>query len=159
MAWTKGGESDHELVVLGIDRLRADLRNRLHGDPDFSSGAIAYGFGQSGFRSRGSLADILGNGVAAWHSDVDGLKYLTRKTNMALKKQELEKALRGEGCLGKAHDDEPVFILRAQDALAAECVERWAIRARSVGVNNDKVQEAFSIAEEMLQWHNRKIPD
>lgn len=64
-----------------------------------------------------------------------------------------------EGCLAKAADDEPVFVTRAQDALAAELVERWAIQARAAGCGNDKVQEAKSIADEMLHWPIRKMPD
>jgi len=59
----------------------------------------------------------------------------------------------------KVPADEPVFILRAQDALAADLVEKWAIHARSVGCNHDKVLEAHAIAEEMRSWHTRKNPD
>lgn len=59
----------------------------------------------------------------------------------------------------KVPRDEPVFILRAQDALAADMVEKWAIHARSVGCDIDKVNEAFAIAEEMRRWHTRKNPD
>jgi hypothetical protein len=61
--------------------------------------------------------------------------------------------------LAKLPDDEPIFCLRAQDCIAAEMVERWALRARAMNVDHDKVQEAFGIAEEMLQWHTRKKPD
>ena len=78
---------------------------------------------------------------------------------MATKREVLDQMLRGEGVLGKTKLDEPIFILRAQDALAAETVERWAIHARSAGVPPDKVTEAFAIAEEMLRWHTRKMPD
>ena len=78
---------------------------------------------------------------------------------MALAHEELARALNKQGPLGKAHPLEPVFVLRAQDALAAETVERWAIQARAMGVNNDKVQEAMALADEMRQWHTRKIPD
>jgi hypothetical protein len=78
---------------------------------------------------------------------------------MGLAKNEIERANRGEGCLGKAHPDEPVFILRAQDSEAADTVERWAIFARAAGAPNDKVQEAMMIAEEMRRWPKRKVPD
>jgi hypothetical protein len=61
--------------------------------------------------------------------------------------------------LQKIPPDEPVFVLRAQDCLASECVERWALRARAMSVHTDKVGEAFAVAEEMLQWPHRKIPD
>jgi len=78
---------------------------------------------------------------------------------MGLAAIERERAARGEGCLGKAHPDEPVFVLRAQDALAADLVEKWAIWARAAGCPNDKVNEAFSLAEDMRRWHTRKNPD
>jgi hypothetical protein len=78
---------------------------------------------------------------------------------MGLAKIERERAAKGEGCLGKAADNEPVFILRAQDALAAELVELWAIRARSLNCPVDKVREAFDLADEMLRWPVRKNPD
>ena len=45
---------------------------------------------------------------------------------MGLAKIERELAAVGKGCLGKAADDEPVFILRAQDMLAADLVDKWA---------------------------------
>lgn len=78
---------------------------------------------------------------------------------MGLAGEERKRAAEGKGCLGRADADEPVFILRAQDSIAAELVELWAIRARSLGVNNDKVREAYDLAEEMLRWPKRKIPD
>lgn len=55
--------------------------------------------------------------------------------------------------------DEPVFVLRAQDCLAPEMIEKWVIRARALNVNVDKMNDASSVAEEMLQWPTRKIPD
>lgn len=78
---------------------------------------------------------------------------------MGLAKIERERCQRGEGCLGKAADNEPVFILRAQDALAADLVEKWAIWARAANCPNDKVQEAMELAEEMRRWPTRKNPD
>jgi hypothetical protein len=76
-----------------------------------------------------------------------------------LAKDVIDAAVRGEGPLGKCAPDEPVFIVRAQDALAAETVERWAIRARAMDVGNHKVQDALALAEEMRDWHTKKIPD
>ena len=61
--------------------------------------------------------------------------------------------------LQKIPPDEPVFVLRAQDCLASEMVEKWAIRARALDVNVDKINTANGVAEEMLQWPKRKIPD
>ena len=78
---------------------------------------------------------------------------------MATAKEEREKAARGEGCLGKAADDEPVFILRGQDMLADSLVATWAILASKHGCNREKITEALSLAEKMRAWPNRKFPD
>ena len=81
------------------------------------------------------------------------------------KKEVLEAALRGEGPLGKAADDEPVFVLRAQDCLADEFVDKWAIRANLlvpvVGTENryHKIQSARTVAEAMRGWSPKKNPD
>lgn len=81
------------------------------------------------------------------------------------KKQLLDAALRGEGPLGKAADDEPVFLLRAQDNLSDELVDKWAISAgllvpvTGAEATGHKVQEAREIANAMRSWHTRKNPD
>lgn len=77
---------------------------------------------------------------------------------MATAKETIEQALRGEGCLGKAADDEPVFVLRAQDIHAPDLVEKWAIWAEVGGTHTDKVQEAKQIVDEMRAWPNRRQP-
>jgi hypothetical protein len=85
---------------------------------------------------------------------------------MLTKKEVLEAALRGEGCLGKAADDEPVFVLRSQDNLAADLVEKWAISMGLLVTSIDegsrlavKASEARSIAEAMRAWPIHKNPD
>lgn len=82
---------------------------------------------------------------------------------MAIKSKELEALAAGAGCLGKAKDDEPLFILRAQDLLAPELVRSWARRAKThLGPNNAKVREALALAEEMEYWgrnNGAKLPD
>lgn len=78
---------------------------------------------------------------------------------MATKCEELQKLHEGKGCLANAAFEEPIFILRAQDALAADLVEKWAIWARAGGTSPDKVNEAMNLAEEMRRWQNRKHPD
>lgn len=64
-------------------------------------------------------------------------------------------------CLIKAADDEPIFVLRAQDALAGQTVRFWAIRLREEngGIASPKVVEAFALAAQMDAWPTRKIPD
>lgn len=67
--------------------------------------------------------------------------------------------LKNQGPLGRCKFDEPVFVLRAQDALAADLVEKWAIWAQAGGTNSDKVKEAMDLADEMRRWPVRKHPD
>lgn len=74
-------------------------------------------------------------------------------------KDEIYAAVNGEGCLGKAHPDEPVFILRGQDLLASEFVRRWAQKAKAVGASQAKVDEALACADAMDAWRIRKYPD
>jgi hypothetical protein len=57
-------------------------------------------------------------------------------------------------------DDEPVFLVRAQDVLAANFVHGWAVLAYECGVNAGKVNEAFKCADAMRSWHGpKKLPD
>lgn len=59
--------------------------------------------------------------------------------------------------LGKAADDEPVFILRAQDMHAPELVEAWANLAEGTRCSPEKVAEARALARMMRDWPNRKL--
>lgn len=77
---------------------------------------------------------------------------------MATAKETIEQALRGEGCLGKAHPDEPVFVLRAQDIHAADLVEKWAIFV-GVQADNSKADGARAVADAMREWPTKKQPD
>jgi hypothetical protein len=61
--------------------------------------------------------------------------------------------------LDKLHPDEPFFVLRAQDAEAADLVELWALRAKAGDCSLDKVNEAFDVADAMRRWPKRKPPD
>ena len=64
--------------------------------------------------------------------------------------------------LEKIGEDEPVFLLRAQDKLAPEIVREWAYRALSEDAPVDKVRGARTIADAMEDWsitHHRKVPD
>jgi hypothetical protein len=78
---------------------------------------------------------------------------------MATAKEERAKAAAGQGCLGKAADNEPVFILRAQDRLAPMLVDEWALRAQGFGCPKEKVDEARRLAQAMREWPIRKNPD
>lgn len=78
---------------------------------------------------------------------------------MATKREVLDQAARGEGALGRAADDETVFVLRAQDKLAAAFVLLWADLAEKYGGPADKVADARAISMQMLAWPKRKYPD
>lgn len=62
-------------------------------------------------------------------------------------------------CLNKAAGDEPVFVLRAQDALAAQLVRDWAAKAEQFGCAAAKVSEARELSIAMDAWPKRKMPD
>jgi len=74
-----------------------------------------------------------------------------------LKRQELATH---DSCLNRAHDDEPVFVLRANDASAPSAVRAWAAfylkRKRSGGswtqAAEDKAREARQLADDMENW-------
>lgn len=71
------------------------------------------------------------------------------------KQQELRQP---DSCLNKAAHDEPVFVLRAKDPLAAQAVSLWAAMAH--GVHEDKkVQEAVALAKRMDDWRNRNVAE
>ena len=71
---------------------------------------------------------------------------------MAVKAFVLSEALAGIGCLGRARDDEPVFVLRAQDRCAPKIVRAWAEFAKNEGVPEEKVADARRVADEMDEW-------
>lgn len=62
-------------------------------------------------------------------------------------------------CFENASANEPIFVLRAQDLLAADTVRHWADAAEAAGVNAEKVLEARVIARVMEAWPHRKVPD
>jgi hypothetical protein len=62
-----------------------------------------------------------------------------------------------------AQQDEPLFVLRAQDMLAPEIVREWAYRALAAGTPHEKVDAARKCADEMenyqIQKQAKKVPD
>lgn len=66
-----------------------------------------------------------------------------------------------DSCLNKASDDEPIFVLRANDKDAPDAVREWAIKYRLrkealeewglLRVRN-KYEEAFALAIQMEEW-------
>ncbi len=58
-------------------------------------------------------------------------------------------------CLNKAASDEPVFVLRAKDPLAAQTGRRWATMAANAH-EAEKVNEAMALADAMDEWRDKK---
>jgi hypothetical protein len=61
-------------------------------------------------------------------------------------------------CLNKAEHDEPVFVLRAHDPLAADAIRHWAF-ARFITRGDYKdatAVEAMKVAETMDQWRRNR---
>ena len=67
-------------------------------------------------------------------------------------------------CLNKASDDEPIFVLRANDDCAPDIVMKWAFAYRASKVAQgemtqrqmDKYEEAIDLAWQMRQWKAAK---
>lgn len=68
---------------------------------------------------------------------------------MAIKRDEIADP---NSCLNRAGDDEPVFVLRAKDPLAARTVRDWAARAVLSGKHDDRAIEANRFADAMEAW-------
>lgn len=65
-------------------------------------------------------------------------------------------------CFVSAGDDEPIFVLRAHDALAVPTIHYWIDLAASVGVPAAKLERARADAARMDAWaavHGCKRPD
>lgn len=58
-------------------------------------------------------------------------------------------------CLNKAQSDEPLFILRAKDPLAAQAVRLWASMAAAGAHDPDKIASALHVADDMDAWRAR----
>lgn len=60
---------------------------------------------------------------------------------------------------GLIPDDEPVFLLRAQDIIAPDLVAAWAKLAAQNGVSHEMCSLALSHADRMREWPKKKTPD
>jgi len=62
-------------------------------------------------------------------------------------------------CLDRLASGEPYFVLRAQDRLAPELIETWAVEAELNDCPPQKVASARAVAKAMRGWRKRKLPD
>jgi hypothetical protein len=60
---------------------------------------------------------------------------------------------------GLIPDDEPVFLLRGQDELAAQHVRDWAEHAELRGCSPEVVAAARAHADKMDAWPKKKLAD
>lgn len=87
-------------------------------------------------------------------------------TNLITKREVLDAANRGEGSLGKAADDEPVFVLRAQDLIAPGTLRVWIDELTKYAKGRGgKIVDANDVYVSMVNWQGgvyskkTKIPD
>lgn len=59
---------------------------------------------------------------------------------------------------GSLPPDEPLFILRAQDAFAATNVMQWIHDVSQTECPREKIIEALELLKLMLQWPVKQIP-
>jgi hypothetical protein len=63
-----------------------------------------------------------------------------------------------DSCIRKAADDEPLFVLRAQDQSSPSVVMYW-ISCNFLNAPEDKLREAFELAISMRKWPIQKAAD
>ena len=63
------------------------------------------------------------------------------------------------GTTRRIPEDEPVFLIRGQDAVGADTVRDWAERAEANGADPEIVRVAREHAAKMDAWPNKKTPD
>lgn len=56
-------------------------------------------------------------------------------------------------------DDEPVFLIRAQDKVSGEVVRFWANLAEAAGASEVIVKSAREHAAKMDEWPVKKVAD
>jgi hypothetical protein len=64
-----------------------------------------------------------------------------------------------DGVTRRIPKDEPVFLLRAQDACSADAVRHWAALAEGAGAHPEIVSKAREHAALMDAWPVKKVPD
>lgn len=61
-------------------------------------------------------------------------------------------------CLNKAAPDEPIFVLRAKDPLAAITIQHWITMATGIH-ESPKLDEAHELSMKMLDWRKQNYPE
>lgn len=66
---------------------------------------------------------------------------------------------RSDSCLNKAAADEPVFVLRAKDPMAAMTIRHWVTMSSNGVQEAAKLEEAMKAADGMDAWRSRNVPE
>lgn len=64
---------------------------------------------------------------------------------------------RPDSCLNKAAADEPVFVLRAKDPMAAMTIRHWVAMSSAGAHESIKLAEAMKAADGMDEWRNKNV--
>jgi hypothetical protein len=81
---------------------------------------------------------------------------------MTTKREELEKYRRGEGCLYRMADNEPIFILRGEDKFFVPLVRLWIELVEMDAAQPlpdavaDKLMAALENANAALDWQSAR---
>lgn len=59
---------------------------------------------------------------------------------------------------GRIPDDEPVFLLRAQDSLALETLHFYLLAAEDADLPKDMIQDLYNHIGRFSTWLHRKLP-
>lgn len=63
-------------------------------------------------------------------------------------------------CLKNATDDEPIFVLRAQDRTAPDTIREWVrLNKHNPEMPREKLATALDLAREMEKWPARRLAD
>lgn len=123
--------------------------------------------------AHGHTQDLIALSVSLERGDTTPENYLATKAIVeqtltdAVKKaisprSEVPWAKSNNQCLAKAGDDEPLFVIRAQDFSAPDVVQCW-INLNSANmagnVDHPKIIDAVALRDAMAAWPNRKHPD
>lgn len=71
--------------------------------------------------------------------------------------QKREALLNPESCLNKAAPDEPLFILRANDPIAAQTIRHWVTMSQEHH-EPAKLMLALMTADEFEKWRQQRYP-
>lgn len=72
------------------------------------------------------------------------------------KHTKLANYLRADSCWNRAKDDEPVFVLRANDPIAPYAARCWIKESMRPSMHMDKLDDATECALDMEQWRMPK---